>query len=116
MAEETIDVLAEINRNIERIADHVQLEYELRIKAHRTAPESPGILRNPKLHRALVLVREILDEDQPARETRDTILRDRLFEVEALLSAELGEPVWEGHPDDDELDAAQLRGERRRGA
>lgn len=48
------------------------------------------------LLRALELVREALDEKgkDAASEIRN---RDRLFQAEAILAAELGEPVWKGH-------------------
>jgi len=48
-------------------------------------------LRN--LQKALQLVRDTLDAKEA---TLDSQTVDRLFDAEALLSVELGQPVWEG--------------------
>lgn len=53
--------------------------------------------REQQFHKALELVRNALDEGKPAIGAGVVVLHDQLFQIEALLAAELGEPVWKSH-------------------
>lgn len=92
--------LEKIERSLERIADQVQLGVEF----YRGAPQKvePGF-QQPEpsqpvtrleldARKALYVVRAILDSQGELVPSG----RERLFEIEELLSRALGNPIWEG--------------------
>lgn len=96
--------LVELIRALESIADSLPSELVFRgalpipfvpVARSLATPDPKASLHN-RLLVALQIVRDALDEGHTFPGA-GTLLRDRLFNVEAILSAELGEPIWEGH-------------------
>jgi len=100
--------------SLESIADSLPIPF-VPVEAPEAAAWS-SYRREQQFRKALEIVRAILDNVAPngPNATPHTDASRRLFDVEALLSAELGQPVWEGRSSTDEDDAAQLRAERAR--
>ncbi len=114
-AEETIDVLAEIREELEELP-FIRAELEELVEITETlkriaaSVESWHAGKRPveivhavpaemqeRLMRALGHVRGVLDcegDVEPGR-ALPVNARARLFDVEAILSAELGQPVWD---------------------
>jgi len=90
----SLEALRTIAERLETIAESLPIPFVPVEPSGKDVREIARENTRLNLSRALKIVRQALDEGHPYP-GEGTLLRVRLFDVEALLSAELGQPVWE---------------------